>query len=612
MRMSPRTSSRGLPTGASDPKRQYLGSTGRSSAAYSDFSKDFSKCLELSSQDVQFPAVRVERLVAVIRFAFVSYIIVALGLAPPLVRPGTQPFLDASLAAYVILSAGTLAVVWRAVKPTPLAWIAHAFDLVEFFLVFYLTRGTIELVLPFFVLLLIVGTLRWRTAGIVATVLAVAVALDGMALHDGLGTPGSIRAHEFAMKVAALAIMAVLVIALGVFGDRARQVPRHLGTGPKGVYEDREALGRRLADWVARAMGAPRALVAWEDPNEPWLCLGFHDDGTSQYLRKPPDLIDSLVADALDGTNFICRKVLEDPAEVLHSSPDGLKRWQGIPLHPRLRELTSPRSVLSATFDTEVVRGRIFLFDAASMTSDDLAIGEVLARQVGWHLSLFYLIRDLGQRAAVAERMRVGRDLHDGVLHALSGVALELENLLRRPDVRLSETQDYIRQIQDGLATEQRALRRVINELRNSAWNASEAGLNLPIRLKELVARVERHRGLEVTWSFTNLDEVPDGLADEVCLLVDELLENAVRHSRATTIKLDTTLADCRVRILVVDNGRGFPFHGRRDLATLTARSIGPATIKERVRSLSGALTIDSSPNGSRIEISLPVVSSPA
>ena len=62
------------------------------------------------------------------------------------------------------------------------------------------------------------------------------------------------------------------------------------------------------------------------------------------------------------------------------------------------------------------------------------------------------------------------------------------------------------------------------------------------------------------------------------------------------------------LRIVVTDNGRGFPFHGHFDHKSLTSLKIGPVTLRERIGSLDGSLTIDSGETGARLEISLPIV----
>ena len=62
-----------------------------------------------------------------------------------------------------------------------------------------------------------------------------------------------------------------------------------------------------------------------------------------------------------------------------------------------------------------------------------------------------------------------------------------------------------------------------------------------------------------------------------------------------------------QVRVIVADDGRGFRFHGHYDHATLAEMKLGPVTLKERIVSLGGSLSIDSSESGARLEIVLPV-----
>jgi signal transduction histidine kinase len=65
--------------------------------------------------------------------------------------------------------------------------------------------------------------------------------------------------------------------------------------------------------------------------------------------------------------------------------------------------------------------------------------------------------------------------------------------------------------------------------------------------------------------------------------------------------------ADSRIRIEVTDNGGGFPFHGRLTLESIREKGIGPAALAERVASLNGDLAIESTDQGARLEISVPL-----
>ena len=61
--------------------------------------------------------------------------------------------------------------------------------------------------------------------------------------------------------------------------------------------------------------------------------------------------------------------------------------------------------------------------------------------------------------------------------------------------------------------------------------------------------------------------------------------------------------------LVMVDDGVGFDFQGTWSLEQLVTAGVGPRVIKERVLSLNGALMIESTPTGARIEVSIPKVS---
>lgn len=82
---------------------------------------------------------------------------------------------------------------------------------------------------------------------------------------------------------------------------------------------------------------------------------------------------------------------------------------------------------------------------------------------------------------------------------------------------------------------------------------------------------------------------------------------NAARHARATAVRVEIGSLDSQLSVAVSDNGRGFNFRGHYNLAALNALNVGPVMLKERVASLGGAMAIDSTDCGARVEIYLPL-----
>jgi len=554
------------------------------------------------------PKLRAERLIAATRLTLASFSLVAVWLDP------TDParysrLVQTLLAAYGVYSMAVLAVVWGARAPLAHPVVGHVVDLVVLSAFLYASAGASSPLFPFFVFLLIAASLRWKWHGTLWTAVAMLVAFAVSTLCAALANPGSFEPSEFIIRGASLVVVATLLAEMGAYEERGRQDMQKLAIEPEVAADDRDALVRSLPSWVAHVMGARRVLIAWVEPDEPWLCLASYEAGESRYAQEAPDVIEPLVAQDLAGTDFLCPRAIDPLEPVLHTSPAGFTRWQGAPLHPLLQERFSATSVLSVRLEAETARGRLFLFDEPEMTSDDLLLGQIVAHQVASRLDGFHLSRQLAERAVLEERVRMGRDLHDSALQVLAGVALELESLQRIPESELADCRGRLRRIQSTLETEQHTLRTMISQLRSRPVLDSPS-VSFSVRLKDLVERLERQRGIRVEWRATDLDALPDGRAHDVYLLLHEALVNAARHSGAQVLRLEAALRDGEVAIVVVDEGRGFPFKGRYDLAALTALGLGPATLKERVAMLDGSLTVDSTERGTRLEISVPAATS--
>ena len=218
---------------------------------------------------------------------------------------------------------------------------------------------------------------------------------------------------------------------------------------------------------------------------------------------------------------------------------------------------------------------------------------------------------ELSQRmrkaAADDERMRLARDLHDGVLQTLTGTALQLQAAERLVERDPAKAQAVLGEAQRMIADEQRDLRFFIHELRPGQLSALEGGAGLVPALQDLAHRLESVWGVRLELpSFPPRLTVSDAFLGEVYRIVQEAAVNAARHGHATQVAVDLGAADGRIALTVTDNGRGFPFHGRMDHASLGTTHRGPRSLRERVVALGGTLDIESGETGSRLEIRLP------
>ncbi|MES1240777.1 MAG: histidine kinase [Acidobacteriota bacterium] len=215
------------------------------------------------------------------------------------------------------------------------------------------------------------------------------------------------------------------------------------------------------------------------------------------------------------------------------------------------------------------------------------------------------------EAVAAEERIRLARDLHDGVLQSLAGIGLRLGAVRSLLDKDPKAAREALEPVQRLLTAEQRDLRFYIQELKPRPRREGE--VSLAFQVTELVHRIELEWGLRAELRTGGLEEpIPESLAREVYNVIREALVNAARHGEASAVRLEIRKEkekeedEDRLCITVADNGRGFPFQGRLSHAELAERSLGPRNLFERVSSLQGTLDLESGTGGARLEIALP------
>ena len=238
--------------------------------------------------------------------------------------------------------------------------------------------------------------------------------------------------------------------------------------------------------------------------------------------------------------------------------------------------------------------------------SGESILVEGAARQVMTDITKYFSKERLQREAISDERTRLARDLHDGVLQALTGVILQLEAaaglITKDPEVARA----HIRAIGDSIAAEQREVR-LIQKLKPAATPSLASVPELAAALEVLRDRIGQQWPLRIHLVICGRGGIPRSLGDNVYRIVQEGLSNIARHARAEVAHVVVGVLFDKVCITVQDDGCGFPFQGRYDLAALIARGLGPISLRERVAALRGELILNSSVSGSHLEITLPL-----
>lgn len=248
--------------------------------------------------------------------------------------------------------------------------------------------------------------------------------------------------------------------------------------------------------------------------------------------------------------------------------------------------------------------GRLFVVNPSARTSTAAGLRSLvaIARQAGPTLLAQYELRALEGRVEAEARARVARELHDGVIQSLIAVQMRAQVLQRlAPDAVPSAE---LQLIQEELREPITALRELTEHLRQPQLAAHE----LMGRIRSLVETFARVTGIATVFEGedTPLDLSPRRCR-EAALVIQEALLNVQRHSGARSVKVHVRAFETEYELGVEDDGKGFPFAGRFSHDELEHLRQGPRVIKERVKALGGALTIESTPDrGSRLVITVP------
>lgn len=208
------------------------------------------------------------------------------------------------------------------------------------------------------------------------------------------------------------------------------------------------------------------------------------------------------------------------------------------------------------------------------------------------------------ESAKEEERSHLSRELHDQFGQTLTAAKLNLQMLHRvTADTTVAQRlEDSVNMI-DGMI---RQARDIALGLRPPLLD--EAGLvaALDHHLKALEGRSGVH--IELDADGVGAD-IPPARNVTVFRLVQEAVNNALRHAQASEIRVTLRHEDGALRLVVEDNGVGFD---REAVAQRAKRGehLGLLGMTERVRSAGGTIVLDSRPgSGSRIEVRIPLVS---
>lgn len=224
---------------------------------------------------------------------------------------------------------------------------------------------------------------------------------------------------------------------------------------------------------------------------------------------------------------------------------------------------------------------------------DQLRYSEEALIKANQDLKAYY--DTLEEVAALRERTRISREIHDHVGHALATTLIQLQAL----SVRLSkEGSPSLEQVK--LVTE--LVRKTLSDTRAVVHNMAPSikGIQmLKTELSTLCQNVQETTGVQVLLTFAK-DDYPllDHQAMAIFRITQEALTNAIKHGQAKHIKVVLSTSPKHILMTIADDGIG---------AAAVTEHFGLSHMRERVNQLKGSIAFETQPQkGFSIKISLP------
>lgn len=302
--------------------------------------------------------------------------------------------------------------------------------------------------------------------------------------------------------------------------------------------------------------------------------------------------------DPLAAVGLVTRSLGEEPREALEAVRRALGvPWAAVLADPALTTGTRPEVTVRVPLGEGLPELEVGLRDGDTrLTRADERLLALAAPLLGQSVRLHTLAgevrrsRELTVLALGDERLRLRRDLHDGLGPLLSGLAFTTDaasNLLRvDPDAAGALLADVRRQAETALED----VRRLVYGMRPPALD--ELGLVGAVRqaTAELPLEVRAH-GPEVA-------DLPAAVEVAAYRIVVEAVANAARHSTATHVDVTLALGGDHLRVDVTDDG------GPTDR---WVPGVGLSSMQERAAEVGGTLVVGPAPGGGRVRAELPV-----
>lgn len=225
--------------------------------------------------------------------------------------------------------------------------------------------------------------------------------------------------------------------------------------------------------------------------------------------------------------------------------------------------------------------------NAWGFTGDQKDLVELLATHAGLAIKNARLHEHSRELSVVQERNRLARELHDSLTQTLFSMKLAAEtaNTLIESDAGAARAE--IERLQELAKTASSEMRSLIFELRPPELEVD----GLATTIRKHVDALRRVHDVSIELHHEGQPQLDPRREKELLRIVQEALNNALRHAAARKIVVELLSGGGKVKAAVTDDGRGFD-----PAAPVSARSFGLTSMRERAAALDATLVVSSEP----------------
>jgi PAS domain S-box-containing protein len=280
--------------------------------------------------------------------------------------------------------------------------------------------------------------------------------------------------------------------------------------------------------------------------------------------RKEPVIIDDIW-----GNDQWVRQIQEQSRDLMDANLRYAHSWLGIPM---------------ITKDRIIGLLRIDHVDPGYFNSEHARLASAFAEQAALAIEKARLYEQAQALAAMQERQKLARELHDSVSQALYGIALGVRTartLLDRDPAKVVEPLEYCLSLAEAGLAEMRSL---IFELRPESLQLE----GLVAALAKQAAAMQARHSVQVITQFCDEPAVSLAVKEAFYRITQESLQNVARHAHASRIELTLRRSNEMLILDVKDNGQGF------DVGAEHPGHLGLRSMRERIEHVGGEFHIES------------------